>query len=314
MMIEPRARKLRLHTRDLLTEAEPPESELNFNPETEIPAEVWQLIDELLQLEHPLSEASSQAALLPLVQFDRTRVRQVREKPGLEDGLVRQLHQEYQTNFPRIRSLSSAILLSHMADFLPVFPDLIQRIETVFEWKVDDHFMNVHAGRVILDPNADPSHDNIIVKTKRVRSLMQMLPQRHPSLVEFAERAQIWELGWTELKRILTGPSPFATHAPQLASDLALIFPEKKQEILELIQPKWEDIKERILRGLVRSVDQLGNKAVVTDAFARFTNNTMGLTLLAAQQVRFTPTGQLEIIPRQRRIQKERPPLPVRSS
>lgn len=303
MEIQPRSIKSpRLRTSELVTLNEESNSELEFDPETEIPKKIWAMLGQWLQLKNPVGEEPRKIQLLLLAQLDPGRLATARAKPGLEDALVQRWVGEYGKDSGS-SAQSGFLLLKKISEFNFIFPEIAEKVELVAGQSLDIYYNRSWAGQ-----DADFSHEGY-------KTFIQLFPDKRPVLVQLMTRKQSLPDRLLELEKLLPKNSARALEvAPGLAANLELIFPDHKAEIHELIQPYWDDLKQR-QQAIALELSRLGDMAAYSapTEFDTYIENAIYLSILAAQQVRFTPDHQLEIIPKTRSPLRQRPNLPQRS-
>lgn len=280
--------------------SEEPKPELPFDPDKEVLPAIWAQYSVFMNSKDPLDSFPERRHLILLSVLDSARLTSIRSHPKILDSLVRGLVQEYQA----AQSLANAsILFTEVAQFIQVFPELQERVEKQLKTSFEHLFPGVW--RWIL--YTDFSSLNTWSATKifqTCRAMKQLCPGKAPELQQHINRRVPWTAGFQILKEMCQDPTT-TEDIPQVAADLLVYYPERKDEITRVIRPHWPQIKE--------AVQKLGLVAVGNEKLGQqYSNAIFGLALLSAKDIQVRE-HVVEFTVQEKRGVSKQIPLPPRS-
>lgn len=228
-------RKRRLRTAEVAGRSEQVDPGLEFEVKKIVEKEIWDRVDRCLNASRDM-RPSDELPFLRLAVFD----------------LERRLRAEQDDELPAQIQLAIFNVARHEVD-----PDIAVNTELA---KYEDLFPEVISG--LDDPLAPVPHDldksltsfdgfsqidhDIELLAPRMRALVQLFPDQKELIFQKMEQLQFWDKALKGAQDLSQVPGEALNHLPAILANLAVIFPDRKEELLDIIRPRWNQLTGRL--------------------------------------------------------------------
>lgn len=206
--------------------------ELEFDPKQVVPKEIWDRIDWFLKTDMSYRE-TTQLPLLCLALLDKELSIRVRQ----DEDLVSQIQIDIDNRHTRWPDADIAVN-ADLAKYADLFPDVLNGLDGPLAPIPHDFKKSLES--------FDEIHlvaEGIASIAPRFRALLQLFPEKTSLILQKMEEKNFWEEGMEGARQLVHQRSD---KLPAVLADLAIIFPEHREEILEVVRPWWAELRSRI--------------------------------------------------------------------
>lgn len=250
------------------------EPALEFGPREVVLEDVWQRIDGYLNGDKPMLSPET----FPFIRLSvldpelQKKAEQDQDLAGeVQSAIYNRAQSEIEPDF---------YVNGELAKYAGLFPAVLNGLD-------ESLFPFPHDLQKTLDSFTDyPSREYFIGEfLGKVRGLVQLFPEEKSLIYEKLETIQLWDNAIKQARIISRFRGEVVNHLPSVVANLAIIFPEKTDEILELVRPLWADLQKR-LQTWGNSLDaelssQDPNERPHVDTVGRYVDAILGMVVLA---------------------------------
>lgn len=215
--------------------AEQGDPALEFDVLKVISPQIWDRIDKILRSDRH-DRSSDELPLLRLAVFDLAR----RLKAEQDDDLPGQVQYSIY-NLARHVFDSDIVMNTELAKYVDLFPRVLDGLDDLFSPLHHDFDKSLASfdrfSRIDLDTE---------LLAPRMRGLLQLFPKKRDSIFQKIDQLQFWQKGMKGARELSVVPGEALNHLPAILASLAVIFPERKEDILEVIRPRWNELTRRL--------------------------------------------------------------------
>lgn len=246
---------------------------LEFDVKKVFDSVIWDRVDRVLKADRTM-RPSAELPLLRLVLLDsalRSRAEQDDELPGQIQVAIYNVAQ-YELD-------ADMAMNAELAKYADLFPAVMNGLD-------DPLTPSPHDFQKSLDSFDGYSLDrDMEILAPRMRALLRLFPEKRDVIFKKIDELQFWDKGMKGARELSAVPGEALNYLPGILAHLAVIFPERKEEILELIRPRWRQLQDRLTswgNQLDIELDhpeptmQPGSKSVTS-----YVDNILGMAYLA---------------------------------
>lgn len=261
---------------EMVGRPEPIEPVLEFDPLKIVPPEIWRRVNQLLQMDKS-SRPPEIFPLLRLAEFDSELKGRVQQDPDFADQIQSEIYNvgKYANHGDKDISVNA-----ELARYSSLFPEVLSGLD-------DDLFPFPHDLQKSLDSFTEYRGSEYFTGelAQSMAALLQLFPDRKDLVLEKLESIHYWEKTIEETREISRLPGDVVDILPAFLAHLAIIFPDKVEEILGVIQPRWALLQER-MEAWGRYIDHEFDSPDVMErphsaTVARYVDNIFGMSILA---------------------------------
>lgn len=273
--IAPEARRRSMKSVEAVGAAEQVDPGLEFDVLKVVPPKIWDRVDTILRSDR-YDRSSDELPFLRLAVFDLAR----RLKAEQDDDLPGKVQVDIY-NFARHDIHPDIVMNTELAKYVDLFPRVLDGLDELLSPFHHDFDKSLTS----FDGYTHRIDHFIALLAPRMKALVQLFPEKRDEIFQKIEQLQFWEKGLKGAQMLSQVPGDALNDLPAILASLAVIFPERKEDILEVIRPRWNELTRRLTSwGNVLDMelddphpDQQPDRQSVT----AYVDNIMGMAFLA---------------------------------
>lgn len=267
-------RKRRLRTAEVAGRSEQVDPGLEFDAKKVIEKEIWDRVDRCLNA-HRDTRPSDELAFLRLAVFDLER----RLRAEQDDELPAQIQLAI-FNVARHEVDPDIAVNTELAKYIDLFPEVMSGLDEPLAPTPHD----LDKSLASFDGYSRIDHD-IELLAPRMRALVQLFPEQQDLIFQKIEQLHFFEKAMKGAQELSQVPGEALNHLPAVLANLAVIFPERKEDILEIIRPRWNILQARLKAwGNLLNMeldDPDPDQRPLSPAVITYVDNVLGMAYLA---------------------------------
>lgn len=263
----------RLKSTEVVGAPEPIEL-LEFDPTKVVPEYTWLLIDSYLKTER-VWRSRQTLPFIRLSVLDPELQKRAKQDQDLADEVQSEIYDHVKHEWE-----SDLKVNGELARYASLLPEVLDRLD-------NSSFPFPHDLQKSLDTLTEyPSREFYIGQVAmRVKGLIQLFPENRSLIYDKLQTIQMWDKAIQEAREISRLPGQVIDYLPALLANLAIIFPEKIDEILGVIRPHWIDLQQRMQTWGITLGEELDHVDVMdrprSGELEIYVDNILGMSVLA---------------------------------